>query len=75
LGKCLATKRAGRKNKINKHQSNYQHADKIVDDEFVVPRSTQRPEIKVGVMGFPERASAELGQKLVEDTVSSITER
>ena len=52
------------------HPDNYQHAEKIVDDEFVVPRLTQRPEIKVGVMGYPERASKEIGLKLVEQTVA-----
>ncbi|KKM11432.1 hypothetical protein LCGC14_1720950, partial [marine sediment metagenome] len=32
------------------HPDNYQRAEKIVDDEFVVPRMTQRPDIEVGVM-------------------------
>ncbi len=43
------------------HPDNYQHAEKIVDDEFVVPRMTQRPDIRVGVMGYPQKGSAELG--------------
>jgi len=53
------------------HPDNYQQAEKIVDDEFVVARMTQRPEIKVGVMGHPERASAELGMRIVNDTVNA----
>ena len=53
------------------HPDNYQHAEKIVDDRFVVPRMTQRDEIKVGVMGFPERASAELGERIIEDVVAA----
>ena len=53
------------------HPDNYQHAEKMVDDEFVVPRTSQRPEIQVGVMGHPERASPELGRAIVEDIVSS----
>jgi creatinine amidohydrolase len=52
------------------HPDNYQHAEKIVDSPFVVPRMTQRPDIKVGVMGYPERASRELGEKLVEAAVT-----
>ena len=52
------------------HPDNYQHAEKIVDDEMVIPRMTQRPDIKVGVMGHPEQASAELGREIVEDVVA-----
>jgi creatinine amidohydrolase/Fe(II)-dependent formamide hydrolase-like protein len=54
------------------HPDNYQHAQKIVDDEFVVPRLTQRPEIKVGVMGEPERASRELGREIVRDIIDGV---
>lgn len=57
------------------HPDNYQHAMKIVDDKFVIPRMKQRPEIKVGVMGFPERASAELGQRIVEDVVQAASNK
>jgi len=53
------------------HPDNYQHAEKVVDDKFVVPRMRQRPEIRVGVMGYPERASAELGQRIIEDVVGA----
>ena len=48
------------------HPDNYQHAEKIVDDEFVVPRMTQRPDIRVGVMGYPQKGSVELGRELIE---------
>jgi len=51
------------------HPDNYQHAEKIVDDPNVIPRMTQRPDIHVGVMGYPERASRELGERLVESAV------
>jgi creatinine amidohydrolase/Fe(II)-dependent formamide hydrolase-like protein len=53
------------------HPDNYQRAEKIVDDEFVVPRLTQRPDIKVGVMGDPERASRELGLEIVREIVEA----
>jgi len=60
------------------HPDNYQQAEKIVDDELVIPRISQRPEIKVGIMGRPEKASKELGKKIVDDivknTVKKITE-
>ncbi len=51
------------------HPDNYQHAEKIVDSKCVIPRMTQRPDIQVGVMGYPERASRETGEKLVERVV------
>jgi len=47
------------------HPDNYQHAEKIVDDPAVVGRYRQRPQIKVGVMGFPKRASAETGKAII----------
>jgi creatinine amidohydrolase/Fe(II)-dependent formamide hydrolase-like protein len=35
----------------------------------------QRPQIKVGVMGHPERASAALGRKLIADIVQFASRR
>ena len=58
-----------------RHPDNYQHAQKIVDDKFVVPLMKQRPEIKVGVMGYPERANVELGRRMIEDVVQFASER
>jgi len=57
------------------HPDNYQQAEKIVDDELVVPRQRQRPDIKVGVMGYPERASESAGREIVEDMVKVTTAR
>ncbi|MFA5864380.1 MAG: creatininase family protein [Phycisphaerae bacterium] len=57
------------------HPDKYQHAEKIVDDKFVIPRMTQRPDIKVGVMGHPETASAELGKQIFDDMKKNISER
>ena len=54
------------------HPDNYQHAEKIVDDPLVVPRLSQRPDIQVGVMGYPQRASRELGMELVEAMVTEM---
>ena len=55
-----------------RHPDNYQRAQKVVDDELVIPRMTQRPDIKVGVMGHPERASRELGLRIVEDALEAL---
>ena len=57
------------------HPDNYQHAQKIVDDPFVIPRMTQRPEIKVGVMGFPQKASAARGRKIIAATVDAVSSK
>ena len=56
------------------HPDNYQYARKPLDNEFVVPRTAQRPEVKVGVMGAPEEASLELGQQIVEQMVTRLSE-
>lgn len=58
-----------------KHPDNYQHAEKIIDDELVIPRMSQRKDVKVGVMGYPEKASPEIGQKIVESIVKSAVEK
>jgi creatinine amidohydrolase len=58
-----------------KHPDNYQHAQKIVDDEFVIPRMQQRSEIQVGVMGYPRRASAAFGRKIVRNVVAEASEK
>jgi len=57
------------------HPDNYQRAEKIVDDPLVVPRMTQRPDIHVGVMGYPERASRETGERILESVVRQGAER
>jgi creatinine amidohydrolase len=56
---------------MREHPDNYQYARKPVEHEFVVPRMAQRPEIKVGVMGDPARASAELGKRMIAESVET----
>jgi creatinine amidohydrolase len=55
------------------HPDNYQHAEKIVDDPQVIARMSQRSEIKVGVMGHPEKADAKKGKEIVDDFVKNLT--
>jgi creatinine amidohydrolase len=57
------------------HPDNYQRAEKIVEDPLVVPRLTQRPDIRVGVMGHPERATGEQGAAIAEAMVQSTQAR
>lgn len=40
----------------------FETAEKPFDSNFIVPKIRQREEIKVGVMGFPERSTRELGE-------------
>ena len=46
--------------------------EKIIDHPFIVDKVSQRPEIKVGVMGFPERATKELGEKISNEMVDGL---
>ena len=48
--------------------------EKNYDHKFVVPRAYQREEIEVGVMGFPERATRELGEKICFEMVDGLVE-
>lgn len=41
--------------------------EKKVDHKFIVPKLYQRKEIQVGVMGFPEKANKELGEKICNE--------
>lgn len=53
-------------------QDNYLEVSKNVDAEEIIPYIRQRPDIKVGVMGDPSKASAELGEKICGQMVEGI---
>ncbi len=55
------------------HQDNYLQSKKNVDDEHVIPFIKQRPDIKVGVMGDPSKANAELGEKICAQIVRGVS--
>jgi len=52
----------------------FEEVEKKVDHEYIVPIVTQRNEVKVGVMGFPEKASTELGEKVSNEMVEGLIE-
>ena len=52
----------------------YQDVQKLVDSPFVGPLVKQKDEVQVGVMGYPEEASAEIGEKMALDSVKQIVE-
>ena len=55
------------------NQDNYLQVEKPFDNKYVVPRLGQKPEIKVGVMGDPKGANAELGEKVCEEVVEGLS--
>ena len=52
----------------------FEAKEKVIDHPFVIPRTYQRKEIQVGVMGFPERANREFGEKICNEMTSGLIE-
>lgn len=50
----------------------YEHKEKAFDHPDCVERVTQRKEIKVGVMGFPEKATRELGEQICNEIIDGL---
>ena len=46
--------------------------EKAIDHKFIIPRVYQRKEIQVGVMGFPEKATKELGEQICREMVDGL---
>jgi len=59
---------------LRRDQDAYQVRVKPLEHPLVVPVVAQNPEIEVGVMGYPERASAEFGEKVVKEAVAGLAE-
>jgi len=52
----------------------FETEEKRIDHPFIVARTKQRDEIKIGVMGFPERATRELGEKICNEMIDGLTD-
>lgn len=52
----------------------FEKSEKVLDHDFIIPCVTQREEIKVGVMGFPEMANVEIGEKICTEMVEGLIE-
>lgn len=50
----------------------FEKRERAVDSPFCVEHVGQRDEIKVGVMGFPERATRELGEKICGEIIDNL---
>jgi len=59
---------------MRKDPDMYQDIKKVVNSPHVGPRIRQRQDIMVGVMGFPEEATAELGEIIAQKSVKEIVE-
>lgn len=57
---------------LEKDQDAWQVKKKPVDDQRVLPAIAQHPGIKVGVMGFPEKADRALGEKICREVVDDL---
>jgi creatinine amidohydrolase len=55
-------------------QDGYLQRTRRVEDDQVVPKLTQHPEIEVGVMGHYQGASPELGRAMAEERAAALAE-
>ncbi len=55
-------------------QDAYEEREQRIDHPAVVARRFQSPRMKVGVMGWPERALAETGARISEECVAGLVE-
>jgi len=58
--------------RMRAHPDNYQFAMKPANDKIVVARMAQRPEIRVGVMGYPRKASRAFGERAIKAGVAKM---
>ena len=49
------------------HPEEFFSEEKVFDHEFIVPKTWMDKRIKVGIAGFPEKASRELGEKISKE--------
>ena len=57
--------------RMRDNPDNYQQRTKPVDHPLVAAHVSQHPEIEVGVMGYPERATPQLGKAICEEAVET----
>ena len=50
----------------------YAKREKAIDSPYMIEHVYQRPEVKVGVMGFPHDATPELGKKVCDEIVENL---
>jgi len=50
----------------------FEKREKSIDHPFIIETVGQRDEIEVGVMGFPERTSRDLGKKACDEMIENL---
>ena len=61
-------------NLMRQDQDAYEAREKRIDHPSIVARRYQSPRMKVGVMGWPDRATAETGERISEECVAGLVE-
>lgn len=73
---CVRAKRVKDKPAVSRelirHPDNYQVVETLVPSPHVVQKVSQRPDMFVGVMGFPENANRALGRRVARESVAGI---
>jgi creatinine amidohydrolase/Fe(II)-dependent formamide hydrolase-like protein len=59
---------------LAQNPDNYQMRKKLLDDESIIPKIIQHPQIKVGVMGNPFQARRKIGEEITRQAVKKICE-
>jgi len=59
---------------MREDQDAYEISERHVDHPAVIARKYQSPRMKIGVMGYPERATAEKGEKICAEMVAGLVE-
>lgn len=59
---------------LRSDQDWFEKQEKNIDSPYIIAHKSQKEEVKVGVMGFPEKASAELGKKICEEMTEGLIE-
>ena len=60
--------------RFRQDQDAYQVKTKLFEHEFIFPYIKQHPDIKVGVMGNPAKASPELGEAITREVVGNMSD-
>ena len=59
--------------RFRQDQDAYQVKTKLFEHEFIFPYIKQHPDIKVGVMGNPAKASREIGEAITREVVGNLS--
>lgn len=64
---CVVLDKPAVAERLREDPDSYQLRESLTDFPYEIVRTTQRSDVKIGVMGYPEKASAELGAKIEKE--------